>query len=109
VAGFAIVALTQQAFAAGPARKARQIALQNAWSECLTTFARRAAQRTSEPVEILVRGAFSECQKNEDTLYRFYIHGMPKVWSDFVQNEFFPAVKKGEEDRMIATILKARS
>ncbi|PBB20543.1 hypothetical protein [Mesorhizobium sp. WSM4313] len=103
------LALTCSAHADDPARQARQIALQDAWSTCLKTFAKRAATKTNEDATIISRGAFAACQAKEDILYKFYIQGMPKAWSDFVRTDFFPTVKKHEEDSVIQTVLEARS
>jgi hypothetical protein len=109
VALLAITAALWPCSGQAQSERERQIALQNAWRECLLEFAQRAARRSLESVDTITRAAMQHCQSEEDALFTFFTAGHDQVWRDFVVTQFFPALQNNAKDRIAATVLDART
>lgn len=48
-----------------------QTQLQNAWKDCLNSFAKRVAKENNDVAEAIIRASFVSCQVHEDRLWNF--------------------------------------
>jgi len=91
--------------------------LQEKWDVCLKTYAESVAVKNSDPALIVVRAAFTHCQKHEDALFNYFWNGYVAI-PDKKQREFgltwltktfFPLIKKHNTDLVIETVMSTRA
>lgn len=97
--------------------KNKQTFLQEKWDSCLRNYAKSVAIKNFDPALIVVRAAFTSCQKREDALFNYFVEELGNAPNSklreyslsWLSKTFFPAIKKHNADMVIETVLSTRA
>jgi hypothetical protein len=87
------------------------------WQSCLTRFAAKVSEGSSESAELIAQAAFAMCDKQENFAYEGLLDAsrvttneeVKSTWKAMTPKEIWPAIRKNMHDRVIAAILIAKS